>query len=57
MVPLFLLVWFIVAFLTDGNSFNNLKNRYNGYYKEHMSQPMQKKEKTNEEPKKKGTAD
>src|SRR5436305_4438144 len=51
-VPLFLFVWFIVAFLTDGSSFNNLKNRYNGYYKEHMSQPMQKKEETKEVPKK-----
>src|SRR6266487_4676249 len=51
-VPLMLFVWFILAFLADGNSFNNLKNKYNGYYKEHMSQPMQKKEKK-EEPKKK----
>src|SRR5437879_324887 len=56
-MPLMLFVWFILAFLTDGNSFNNLKNRYNGYYKEHMSQPMQKKEETKEEPKKKGAAD
>ena len=48
-VPLLLFVWFIIAFLTDGNSFNNLKNRYDGYYKEHMSQPM-KKEETKEEP-------
>jgi len=56
-VPLLLFVWFIIAFITDGSSFYNLKNRYNGYYKEHMSQPMQKKEETNEEPKKKGTAD
>jgi cytochrome c oxidase subunit IV len=43
-IPLFLFVWFIIAFLSDGNSFNNLKNRYNFYYKEHMSQPMKKKE-------------
>src|SRR6476659_4416276 len=56
-VPLLLFVWFIIAFITDGSSFNNLKNRYNGYYKEHMSQPMQKKEETTEEPKKKGTVD
>jgi len=50
-VPLLLFVWFIIAFLADGNSFNNLKNRYNFYYKEHMSQPM-KKEEPKEEPKK-----
>jgi cytochrome c oxidase subunit IV len=43
-VPLLLFVWFIIAFLSDGDSFNNLKNRYNFYYKEHMSQPMKKEE-------------
>jgi cytochrome c oxidase subunit IV len=51
-VPLLLFVWFILAFLSDGNSFNNLKNRYDFYYKDHMSQPMQKKEEPKEEPKK-----
>jgi cytochrome c oxidase subunit IV len=56
-VPLLLFVWFIVAFLADGSSFNNLKNQYDGYYKEHMSQPMQKKEETKEEPKHKGAVD
>jgi cytochrome c oxidase subunit 4 len=50
-VPLALFVWFIIAFLSDGDSFNNLKNRYNFYYKEHMSQPM-KKEEPKEEPSK-----
>jgi cytochrome c oxidase subunit IV len=56
-VPLLLFVWFILAFLADGNSFNSLKNKYNGYYKEHMSQPMQQKEEKKEEPKKKGAMD
>src|SRR3954447_12352589 len=56
-VPLLLFVWFIIAFLADGNSFNNLKNRYDGYYKEHMSQPMPEKEEHKEEPKKKGAMD
>ena len=56
-VPLLLFVWFILAFLADGNSFNNLKNRYNGYYKEHMSQPMPQKEEHKEEPKKKDAMD
>jgi hypothetical protein len=29
-----LFVWFIVAFLADGNSFRNLRNTYNPYFKE-----------------------
>ena len=54
-VPLMLFIWFIIAFLADGSSFNNLKNRYDFYYKDHMSQPMEKKEehKEPEEQKKK----
>lgn len=48
-VPLMLFIWFIIAFLADGDSFNNLKNRYDFYYKDHMSQPMEQEHK--EEPK------
>lgn len=33
-VPLGLFVWFIIAFLADGNSYNNNRNTYNEYYKE-----------------------
>lgn len=33
-VPMGLFVWFIIAFLADGNSFKNLKNTYNPEYKE-----------------------
>ncbi|MFZ4056649.1 MAG: cytochrome C oxidase subunit IV family protein [Ferruginibacter sp.] len=29
-VPLMLFIWFIIAFLWDGNSWRELKNRYNG---------------------------
>ena len=29
-VPLGLFVWFIIAFLWDGNSWKNLRNEYNG---------------------------
>lgn len=29
-VPLGLFVWFIIAFLWDGNSWRNLRNKYNG---------------------------
>jgi len=33
-VPLFLFVWFITAFLYDGNSFKTLRNRYDRHFKE-----------------------
>ena len=57
-VPLILFVWFIIAFLYEGNSYNKLKNRYNGYYKEHSEQHMEKKEEPkHEETKKPGAMD
>ncbi len=37
-VPASLFIWFIIAFLTDGNSYNNLRNRYNPEYKARTSQ-------------------
>ncbi len=33
-VPLFLFVWFVAAFLWDGNSYRNLRNEYDPYKKE-----------------------
>ena len=30
-VPLFLFVWFIIAFLSDGNSYKNLRNTYDRF--------------------------
>ena len=33
-VPMGLFIWFIIAFLADGNSFKNLRNEYNPEYKE-----------------------
>lgn len=33
-VPLSLFIWFIIAFLADGNSFRNLRNNYDPYFKE-----------------------
>jgi cytochrome c oxidase subunit IV len=33
-VPLLLFTWFIYAFLHDGNSYKNLRNKYDLYYKE-----------------------
>lgn len=43
-VPLFLFVWFIIAFLSDGNSYKNLRNRYDAFHKEHSTMKMEKKE-------------
>ena len=33
-VPLLLFVWFIAAFIWDGNSYKNLRNKYDPYFKE-----------------------
>ena len=33
-VPLALFIWFIAAFLSDGNSFRNLRNNYDRHFKE-----------------------
>jgi cytochrome c oxidase subunit IV len=33
-VPLLLFVWFITAFLADGNSYRNLRNNYDPHFKE-----------------------
>ena len=50
-VPLILFAWFIIAFLYEGNSYNNLKNTYDPYYKEHSTMQMEKKEEPKEKPK------
>jgi cytochrome c oxidase subunit IV len=33
-VPLMLFIWFIAAFILDGNSYKNLRNQYDPYFKE-----------------------
>jgi cytochrome c oxidase subunit IV len=33
-VPLLLFVWFIIAFIADGNSYKNLRNKYDTHFKE-----------------------
>ena len=43
-VPLLLFVWFIGAFLWDGNSFRNLRNDYDPYFKEQATIKVEKKE-------------
>jgi len=37
-IPLFLFVWFIIAFLYDGHSYNENRNTYTPYYKVHSEQ-------------------
>lgn len=33
-VPLMLFIWFIIAFIVDGNSYKNLRNTYDLHFKE-----------------------
>ena len=33
-VPLMLFIWFIIAFIMDGNSYKNLRNTYDPHFKE-----------------------
>lgn len=47
-VPLMLFVWFILAFLFDGNSFKHLRNTYDPYKKERSAIPVEKKTELNE---------
>ncbi len=42
-VPLALFIWFIIAFLSDGNSFRNLRNTYDPYFKEQSTIKVEKK--------------
>lgn len=42
-VPLMLFIWFIGAFLWDGNSYRTMRNRYDEHHKEKtMEHPVQK---------------
>src|SRR5690349_3371081 len=43
-IPALLFLWFITAFLWDGNSYKNLRNDYNRYYKEHSAEQAPKQE-------------
>ena len=51
-VPLCLFIWFIVAFLYDGNSFRNLRNTYDPHFKEQSTIKVEKKEEGKHEEKK-----
>ena len=41
-VPLSLFIWFILAFIYDGNSYKNLRNKYDKFYKEKTEQGPKK---------------
>jgi len=47
-VPLGLFIWFITAFLTDGNSFRNLRNTYDPHFKAQSTIKVEKKEEAHE---------
>jgi cytochrome c oxidase subunit IV len=46
-VPLFLFVWFIIAFLYDGNSYKHLRNDYDRYHNEQSRQKAPNQESHN----------
>ena len=50
-VPCGLFVWFITAFLFDGNSFRTLRNKYNPVYKQMTTEKAPASEGTKEEKK------
>ncbi len=50
-VPMGLFIWFIIAFLYDGNSFKNLRNEYEPTYKERTTTPLTPEQKEKMEPK------
>jgi cytochrome c oxidase subunit IV len=42
-VPLGLFIWFIISFLYEGNSYKNLKNRYNKHFQEQTTIKVEEK--------------
>lgn len=40
-IPLMLFIWFILSFILDGNSYKNLRNRYDKHFKE-TTMPVRK---------------
>jgi cytochrome c oxidase subunit IV len=47
-VPLMLFIWFIAAFIIDGNSYKNLRNKFDPHFKE-STMPAEHKAATPEE--------
>ena len=50
-VPLMLFIWFIAAFIIDGNSYKNLRNEFDPHFRESTMPKEHHAEKTPEEPK------
>jgi cytochrome c oxidase subunit 4 len=51
-VPLMLFIWFIAAFIIDGNSYKNLRNKFDPHFKEStMPRPHHAEPAAPEEPK------
>ena len=48
-VPLALFIWFIIAFLYEGNSFKNYQERYDPFKKERSETKVEKVEHNNQE--------
>jgi cytochrome c oxidase subunit IV len=44
-IPATLFVWFLIAFLWDGGSYRNLRNRYDPYHVERSKTPVKNPEK------------
>lgn len=47
-VPLMLFIWFIAAFIWDGNSYKNLRNKYDKHFEETTMPTQHHKENTHE---------
>jgi cytochrome c oxidase subunit 4 len=41
--PAMLFIWFLIAFLWDGNSYRNLRNKFDSYHVEQSTPPAAKK--------------
>lgn len=41
-IPLMLFIWFITAFIIDGNSYKNLRNKYDKHFQESLPEQPQK---------------
>lgn len=55
-VPCLLFLWFIGAFLWDGNSFKNLRNTFDPYHQESTTTPVEKGANDAHDTKKEGAA-
>ncbi len=53
-VPLALFIWFIIAFISDGESYKNLRNQYDKYHLEMTTNPQKNPAPAKVEPKGEG---